>query len=93
MLIQEVDEQIPRLLELEPDVIIVTDDHSTPACLHQHSWHSVPVLLWSNHCRSDGVSEFSERVCVTGALGPHILGSELMPLALANAQRLEKFAA
>ena len=46
-IIEEVDREIPRLLKLKPDVVIVSGDHSTPAVLKGHSWHPVPVLLKS----------------------------------------------
>lgn len=90
--IEAVDGQVPRLMDLEPDVVIVTGDHSTPALLRSHSWHPVPVLLYSPHCRSDGVRAFSERACVTGGLG-QIPATDLMPLAMTNALRLTKFGA
>jgi 2,3-bisphosphoglycerate-independent phosphoglycerate mutase len=92
-LIEEVDTQVPRLLDLNPDVVVVTGDHSTPSFLKYHSWHPVPVLLWSKQCRADGVDRFGERACMAGGLGPRIPGVDLMPLALANAMRLEKFGA
>jgi 2,3-bisphosphoglycerate-independent phosphoglycerate mutase len=92
-LIEEVDAAVPRLLALEPDVLLVTGDHSTPSLLKYHSWHPVPVLLWSRHCRTDGVDRFGERACMAGGLGPRIPAVDLMPLALANAMRLEKFGA
>lgn len=92
-LIEAVDEHIPRLLDLKPDVVIVTGDHSTPAALKSHSWHSVPVLLWSEYCRPDNVQQFGERACIAGSLGPRLAASDLMPLALANALRLGKFGA
>jgi 2,3-bisphosphoglycerate-independent phosphoglycerate mutase len=91
--IEEVDALVPRLLALEPDVVIVTGDHSTPALLKYHSWHPVPVLLWSEHCRADGVDRFGERACMAGGLGPRIPAHHLMPIALANALRLAKFGA
>ena len=91
--IEEVDEQIPKLLDLNPDVIIITGDHSTPSLLKYHSWHPVPVLLWSKYCRADKVKQFGERACITGGLGPRFPAVDLMPLALANAKRLEKFGA
>ncbi len=90
--IEQVDALIPRLLALKPDVVIVSADHSTPALLKSHSWHPVPVLLYSKFVRADGVVEFSERVCARGGLG-HLRAQELMPIALANAQRLTKFGA
>jgi len=92
-LIEEVDPLIPRILDLKPDVLIVTGDHSTPAKLKYHSWHPVPVMLWSEVCRPDSVTRFSERACAMGSLGPRIPAIDLMPIALANAGRLEKFGA
>lgn len=92
-LIEKVDTFVPRILELEPDVIIVTGDHSTPAKMRYHSWHPVPVLLWSDICRPDRVTQFGERACLAGGLGVRFPVTDLMPLALAHARRLEKFGA
>lgn len=92
-LIEEADTYLPKLMALEPDVVIVTGDHSTPSLLQYHSWHPVPVLLWSKYCREDGVDLFGERACMHGGLGPRLPAIDLMPLALANALRLEKFGA
>ena len=91
--IEEVDTFIPRLRALHPDVIVVTGDHSTPSKMAVHSWHPVPVLLWSELCRRDTVKEFGERACISGALGPRFPATDLIALALANAQRLEKYGA
>jgi len=92
-LIEAVDRKIPRVLDLGPDVMIITGDHSTPAVLKSHSWHPVPVLLHSRYCRPDDVDRFGERVCMRGGLGPRFPATDLMPLALANALRLKKFGA
>ena len=92
-LIEKVDAFIPRILDLEPDVLIVTGDHSTPARMRYHSWHPVPVLLWSDICRPDRVTQFGERACLAGGLGGRFPVTDLMPLALAHARRLEKFGA
>lgn len=91
--IEEADAHLEKLLELDPDVVLVTGDHSTPAALSYHSWHPVPVVLWSEHCRTDGVETFGERACLQGGLGARLPAIDLMPLALANAQRLDKFGA
>jgi 2,3-bisphosphoglycerate-independent phosphoglycerate mutase len=92
-LIEEVDKLIPRMMNLNPDVVVVTGDHSTPAFLKLHSWHPVPVLLWSRYCRPDPVQRFGERDCLAGALGPRLPAVELLPIALANAGRLNKYGA
>jgi 2,3-bisphosphoglycerate-independent phosphoglycerate mutase len=91
-IIEQVDALLPRLLALEPDVLIITSDHSTPAVLKSHSWHPVPCLLYSKWCRPDAVREFSERACAAGALG-RFPATQIMPLALAHALKLEKFGA
>ncbi len=90
--IEELDAQLPRLMELEPDVVIIGGDHSTPSLLKAHSWHPVPVMLYSKHVRADGISEYGERACARGSLG-RLLSKDLMPIALANAGRLNKFGA
>ncbi|MBC7264633.1 MAG: 2,3-bisphosphoglycerate-independent phosphoglycerate mutase [Chloroflexi bacterium] len=91
-IIEQVDAYIPRLMTLKPDVVVVTGDHSTPALLRSHSWHPIPTLIYSPYCRSDEVTEFSERGCARGALG-QFPATDIMPLALANALRLTKFGA
>jgi 2,3-bisphosphoglycerate-independent phosphoglycerate mutase len=91
--IEKIDAGIPELEELKPDVILITGDHSTPAVMASHSWHPVPTLLWSKYCRPDNVKQFGERACLAGGLGVRFPGWELMPLAMANAQRIEKFGA
>ncbi|MBA7618903.1 2,3-bisphosphoglycerate-independent phosphoglycerate mutase [subsurface metagenome] len=90
--IEEVDSWLPQLKGLKPDAIVVTGDHSTPALLKAHSWHPVPVLLLSKWCRPDKVSEFSESACISGGLG-RFPATQIMPLAMANALKLNKFGA
>jgi len=87
-IIEEVDTFLPQVRDSEPDVIIVTGDHSTPAVLKAHSWHPVPMLLYSKWCSPDGVTKFSERSCIGGALG-RFPATQVMPLALANALKLK----
>jgi 2,3-bisphosphoglycerate-independent phosphoglycerate mutase len=91
--IEHVDEVVvPGILALQPDVLIVTGDHSTPAALRSHSWHPVPTLLWSRYCRPDGSAEFGERACARGSLGTFPATDEL-PLAMGHALRLTKYGA
>jgi 2,3-bisphosphoglycerate-independent phosphoglycerate mutase len=91
-IIEEVDRQIPRLLELQPDVIAVTGDHSTPAVLKGHSWHPNPLLIRADTVRRDGCERFTEAECQRGGLG-RLPALEVMPLLLAHALKLEKFGA
>jgi len=90
--IEEFDALLPRLLALEPDVIVIGGDHSSPAMMKSHSWHPVPLLLYARTCRPDGLSQFGERNCAKGSLGT-LPAMHVMPLALAHAGRLEKFGA
>lgn len=90
--IEEVDTLIPRLIALNPDVIIVSGDHSSPAVLKYHSWHPVPTLLFSKVVRPDGINHFGERSCQNGSLGI-LPAREVMPIAMANAFRLAKYGA
>ena len=87
-----VDALIPQLTSLHPDVLVVTGDHSTPAALAGHSWHPVPVILSAKTVRPDTVTSFDERSCTLGGLGRQPM-MNLMGLALAHAQRLQKFGA
>lgn len=90
--IEELDAIIPQIRALNPNVLIVTGDHSTPSYLKSHSWHPVPTLLHSDCCRPDPHKQFSESTCITGGLG-HFEAMYLMPLAMANAGRLGKYGA
>lgn len=90
--IEEVDGLLPKIMELKPDVLVVTADHSTPAKLRSHSWHPVPVLIHSQYCRVDEVDRFDEISCIRGGLGRQPMVN-LMGLALAHSLRLKKFGA
>lgn len=90
--IEAVDPLIAKIEALDPEVLIVTGDHSTPSRLGAHSWHPVPMLLKSRWTRASGAQEFGERACLGGELGI-FRTVHLMTLALANAGRLAKFGA
>lgn len=90
--IEHTDELLPEIMALKPDVLVVTGDHSTPWSLKSHSWHEVPILLWAQALRPDRVTAFGERDCMAGGLG-HIQHSDIIPLMLAHAGRLNKFGA
>ncbi|MEA3222144.1 MAG: 2,3-bisphosphoglycerate-independent phosphoglycerate mutase [Thermodesulfobacteriota bacterium] len=91
-IIEETDSIIPGIMALKPDVFIITGDHSTPAALKSHSWHELPILFYANHIRKDSVAEFGERACMQGGLG-HIRHLDIMPLAMAHAEKLIKYGA
>lgn len=91
--IEETDALIPEILGLNPDVLLITGDHSTPSVMKAHSWHELPVLLFSKrYLRRDGVTSFGETACIQGGLG-HIRHADLMPLAMAHADKLTKYGA
>jgi 2,3-bisphosphoglycerate-independent phosphoglycerate mutase len=87
-----VDSLIPQLTSLHPDVLVVTGDHSTPSALKGHSWHPVPVILSAKTVRPDTVTHYDERSCTLGGFGRQPM-MNLMGIALAHAQRLQKFGA
>ena len=92
-IIESVDQALPQLLDLQPDVLLITGDHSTPARMKTHSWHPVPFLLWApTTARPDDQTAFGERACGHGGLG-EFPSMNTLPLALAHAGRLEKFGA
>ena len=102
--IEEMDAALPALLKAEPDVLVVTGDHSTPVSLKAHSWHPVPVLMKAPYLRGGDPRispligkqfpgyAFDEVSCRAGEIGT-ILAKELVPLAMAHAGKLEKFGA
>ncbi len=90
--IEEVDALLPRLMALQPDVVIVGGDHSSPAVLRSHSWHPVPTLIYAPTARADGIAAFGERACARGSLGV-LPATHILPIALAHAMRLAKYGA
>ncbi len=90
--IEELDSHIPEVLSLEPDVLVVTADHSTPSLLQSHSWHPNPFLLINRYIRPDEVTRFSERAFVHGGLG-RFPAEDGIVLMLAHALKLRKFGA
>lgn len=91
-IVEEVDANLPLLLDLKPDVIVVTGDHSTPCALKAHSWHPVPFLINSKACGIDDARAFTESECDRGGLGV-FPATAIMDLALANAGKLKKHGA
>jgi 2,3-bisphosphoglycerate-independent phosphoglycerate mutase len=91
-MIERLDNELPKIRALNPDVLVVTGDHSTPSKLRSHSWHPVPTLLWARTCRTDPVTEFGESYCLRGGLG-QFQAMYLLPMMLAHAGRLGKYGA
>jgi 2,3-bisphosphoglycerate-independent phosphoglycerate mutase len=92
-IIESVDQALPTLMALKPDVLMITGDHSTPAKMKSHSWHPVPFLLWAPALQlPDQQTTFGERACLLGELGT-FPATRALPLALAHAGRLAKFGA
>ncbi len=91
-ILEEVDKHIPSVLALNPQVVMITGDHSTPPPMKSHSWHPVPFLLHSSVCSFDDASAFNETECSKGQLG-NFPSYHIMELALANAGKLRKFGA
>ncbi|MCY4575788.1 MAG: 2,3-bisphosphoglycerate-independent phosphoglycerate mutase [Chloroflexi bacterium] len=90
--IERLDNALPALLDLDPDVLVVAGDHSTPSAMAAHSWHPVPVMIRSRHVTAGFAEAFTERECAKGMLGT-MAATDIMPLALANAGKLDKFGA
>jgi len=91
--IEEFDAHLPAILDLDPDALVITGDHATPATYAAHSWHPVPFLLYSRWVLPDReATGFNEYACARGVLGQFPL-LYTMNLLLANAGRLGKFSA
>ncbi len=90
--IEDFDRHLPDFLELKPDVLAITGDHSTPSVLKGHSWHPVPLLIHSPYVLGGTANRFTERECLKGELGI-VPAEKMMNLLLANALRLKKFGA
>ncbi len=90
--IEDFDRHLPQFLELKPDVLAITGDHSTPSKLKGHSWHPVPLLINSPYVLGGTSERFTERECLKGELGI-LPAQKIMNLLLANALRLKKFGA
>ena len=88
--LEELDAFIPRILELNPDVLVVAGDHATPSIMAAHGWQPVPVLVRSKLTKGEGTAAFNERACAAGSLGT-FEAKHLMLLALAHAGKLIKY--
>ncbi len=90
--IEAADRLVSRLNDLPDKVIVVTGDHPPPALMSAHSFHPVPFLIQGRLVRPDSARSFGESSCAAGSLG-RFPATEILPLALAHAERLNKFGA
>jgi len=90
--IEHFDSLIPRLVALNPDVLCLTGDHSTPCALKSHSWHPVPLCIVAATARRDACQIFGETSFLAGGLG-RVSSTDVLPLLLAHAGRLRKYGA
>ncbi len=90
--IEEVDSHIAEMLDLKPDCLVITGDHSTPCIMKSHSWHPVPFLLHSPFVRKNASVVFSEMECSRGTLG-NFQAINAIPLMLAHTLKLKKYGA
>ncbi len=88
--LEALDKFIPEITNINPDVLVIAGDHSTPAILGSHSWHPVPVMIHTNKSINHNVKHFTEKDLIYGNLGT-IHATKLMLLSLANAGKLNKY--
>ena len=90
--IERMDQMMGHLkAKLSADVIVaMTADHSTPVAVKDHSGDPVPLTVFGEGVRVDGVLSFDERSVAHGSLG-RLRGRELMDVLLDAANRSPKF--
>jgi len=90
--IERIDAMMGHLkAKLSSDLIVaMTADHSTPVAVKDHSGDPVPLTIFGEGVRVDGVVNFDERSVARGALG-RLRGQDLMNVLLNAANRTEKY--
>lgn len=92
--IEKADKIIGKIIEeFDPDVMVITGDHSTPCVYKSHGFQPTPYMIYSKKGDVFGLSvDFNEKECFRGELGifPLYLNMSLM---LAYGKRLQKFGA
>jgi 2,3-bisphosphoglycerate-independent phosphoglycerate mutase len=89
--IEAIDEHVRQILELRPDVLVITSDHANPSAHAGHTWHGVPFVIRSAGTVADrGVDRFNERDLRLGSLG-QFEAKHAMMLTLAHAGKLKQF--
>ncbi|MCS7142455.1 MAG: 2,3-bisphosphoglycerate-independent phosphoglycerate mutase [Aigarchaeota archaeon] len=90
--IERVDEEFSRAFGDTPSglVICVTGDHTTSSITGEHRGDPVPLLIWGDEVRRDGVESFDEVNCSKGGLN-RLRGLDLMNVLLDVANVTEMF--
>jgi 2,3-bisphosphoglycerate-independent phosphoglycerate mutase len=91
--IEKADKILEQIMKLDPDVVVVTGDHTTPCVYKSHGFQYTPYMIYSKKGDVLSISkDFTERECLRGELGifPLVLNIQLM---LAYSKRLQKFGA
>lgn len=91
--IENADRVVGKIIEIDPDVLVVTGDHSTPCMYKSHGFQPTPYLVYSKAGDVFGISkDFNEKECLRGELGifPMLWNMQIM---LAYGKRLQKFGA
>jgi 2,3-bisphosphoglycerate-independent phosphoglycerate mutase len=88
-MIEKIDKMVGYLMKTGA-YIILTGDHSTPCALKNHCADPLPVTIFGESLRLDGVKKFDEISCMAGGLG-RIRGLDVMPLILSYTGRLKIF--
>jgi 2,3-bisphosphoglycerate-independent phosphoglycerate mutase len=89
--IENADKILPEIMGLNPQILVMTGDHSTPCLFKGHSWHPVPLMIVTGTGEMDGKA-FHEKNCILGSIGT-IYSKQLMSLALAHTMKLDKYGA
>jgi 2,3-bisphosphoglycerate-independent phosphoglycerate mutase len=89
--VENTDKLIPEIMGLNPQVLVMTGDHSTPCLFKGHSFHPVPLMIVTGTGETDG-KVFHEKNCILGSVGT-IFSKQLMSLAMAHSMKLDKYGA
>lgn len=90
--IEKIDTAIAPLRTSKDCIIVICGDHSTPCTVKDHSADPVPVTIWGEGVRTDGVQQFDEIACAGGGLC-RITGQSLLLIALDLINRSHKYGA
>lgn len=91
--IEKADKIVEKIMKSDPDVLVITGDHSTPCIYKSHGFQPTPYMIYSKRGDVFGINnDFNERECFKGELGIFPLVNNIQ-LMLAYGRRLQKFGA